>query len=382
MHELQNFSNHLETYKQYCHDTTVDIGCGNGKKTLYLLKKLAEKDPSHKRHHLGIDGSAGAVKLAKENAYTMAIPGVEADFALGDFTNYQHEGTQAKTFFSVGGGFADLDEEQQASFLEQCHSSMQPWDNLIINTFVEEVSSPQRVDISNEELVRLQKAFVKTERERFNRENRWDREKEIDIAALKQQGVDVKKEDLEYDMFFDRDTSRLIDVKTAKKNLYVGNELVRPKWETVLTEGTLLDKNFFLASEKEFYKGLVESTYIAEDSNAFIYHFLKRFGINDNNSLIKYEYRDSSLNISLVFTEDAYLYIFDTPLHVKQGEIFTILNSRRQPDTKLIEKFQHSGFSVKEDIPIEVKNAYFHDLKATIMRSYILQKDPQKELKE
>jgi hypothetical protein len=84
---------------------------------------------------------------------------------------------------------------------------------------------------------------------------------------------------------------------------------------------------------------MIESCYTSRDSNAFIYYFLQKFGLSQDNSNINYVYRDGSLHIDLMMTQDSMLYIFDTPMRAKKDEVFTILDSKRQTDGYLTKQF-------------------------------------------
>ena len=84
---------------------------------------------------------------------------------------------------------------------------------------------------------------------------------------------------------------------------------------------------------------MIQSCYASRDSNAFIYHFLKKFGLSPENSIISYIYRDHSLHIDLTATKDTTLYIFDEPMRVRKDEVFTILDSKRQANDVLLKQF-------------------------------------------
>lgn len=372
MAEMLTLGQDAASYAKYCRDTVVDIGCGNGKKAWFMMKKIQSISPQD-RKYIWYESSAGALKLADDMVEAMNIPSLKTDFVLGDGVKALATIDGPKTILFMGWTFSNLSISDQQEFLAKCVAQMHADDTLVINAFVEEHKDTWPVTISDEKLKQLQHEFIIAEKEKFEQHKLRDNEREIDIRMLQDAGIDIGPKDLDYDMIRDADKQALIDRKIYHRDLYAHGVKVLAKW-SYDSPGIVLDRNFFLPESKQAYKNMIESCYTSRDSNAFIYHFLQKFDLSPDNSNISYVYRGDSLHIDLTMTKDSMLYIFDTPMRVKKDEVFTILDSKRQTDEYLTKQFDDAWLTTKENFPVVLKEQIYPHRRFNVMRSYILQK--------
>lgn len=370
--EMVTLGQNAEIYAKYCRDTVVDIGCGNGKKAWFLMKKIHDASPQA-RAYIWYEWSAGALKLADDTMDAMRIPSLTTDFVLGDGVKGLANIAGPKTILFMGGTFSNLSLSDQQVFLRKCAEQMSVGDTLIINAFVEEHIDTWPIQISDEKLKQLQDEFVIAEKQRLQTHKIWDQEKQTDVSMLQQAGVDIGPADIDYDLIWDADRQLLIDRKIYHRDLYADGELILEKW-SYDTSGIPLDRNFFVTHVQDAYKNMMQSCYASADSDRFIYHILKRFGLGPENSLISYMYRDGSLHIDLTVTKDTTLYIFDEPLQVTKGEVFTILDSKRQENDALLKQFDAAWLVTQENFPVVLQEPIYPHRKYNVMRSYVLQK--------
>ena len=366
--ELEMLRDNVDVYAKYVRPCFVDIGCGNAKKAAFLMDKLLDANIIIDQY-IWFDWSIWTLKSADDTLFQLEKRGVVYDLQQGDFHTYTYP-DKPKTLFFAGGTFSNLSDEEQKKFLTHCYDSMQSWDTLIINAFIDDWENREATDISDDALRNLQDTFVQAERERYEQFGLAKEALVWTVQQLRALGANIGIDDIDHRMEFDPETQRLYDVRVFPRGLVIGWEMIYRPWEELYSEWIVLDRLFFSSPPQQCYKDLLESYYKSPHTHDFVYRALSRFGINDINSKLEYSYKNNVLSIDLCMLDN--VAVDDVTLH--RYDRLDILRSRRQDSEVLEMIFQDKGFTVQESLPVSIRYKFHPDVEQTIMKSFILEK--------
>jgi L-histidine N-alpha-methyltransferase len=214
----------------------AELGSGSGKKTRYLLEAL---DNGEHTRYCPIDISHSALTMsARElgDIEHISIVGFEREYldGLREVTSHRREDEQLLVLF-LGSTIGNFDAPADAKFLREVRRILRPGDALLLGTDLIK-PLPQMLDAYDDELGvtaafnlnllsrinrQLNADFVLSDFEHEARFNRETRSIEMHLVSRRQQGVNIRKADL--DVTFRKDET----IWTESSHKYSRPELLR-----------------------------------------------------------------------------------------------------------------------------------------------------------
>ena len=374
---LQN----AERLDSYLWSTLIDIWCGNWAKPASLLKYMKSIGlGTHIKKYMGLDGSESMLKATEDIFSKANIPNLEYELGKQRFQELNvHTIEWKKTFMFLWWSLWTYSNQKEwDEFLQELNDTMGKDDTFVTTVFTLPEESTVK-EISDEELKQLQQRFITAERERYERNNLWEREKQIAIENLKQIGVDaISAADFDTYFFFDEGKQKLIDKKTFTKDIKIGWDIIFPKWFTLESPGTLLDKSFFQPTVEKKVKDFTDSIYNTNQSSEFVLNFFAKYlQANTNEIAYKAEWNDHThtMEICIECLQDTKLYIQDEVIAKKKWDKIMIHSSHRFSQNEIENLSERNNFEIIDTFKIwwmiDPSNTLFHE---ELMKIYILKK--------
>lgn len=365
---------------KYLWEEIIDIWCGNWAKPASLLKYMKEKNLwKNIKKYIWLDWSVAMLKATDDVFSKANIDGLNYETSRQRFQELESKDVDwNKTFMFLWWSLGTFDNQKELDdFLQDVRNNMTKEDSFVATVFTLP-EEKEKKEISNEELRQLQKWFLKAERERYNKNNIWDHEKQIDIDNLRNHGIIVQKEDFDIDFYFDESSQKLIDRKTFKKDIKINWMIVFEKWTVIDSPGTALDKDFFMPMVSKNIKDFSESIYNTNTSREFVLNFFERYLKVPEWKLsykAKWNQWDHTMEIFVECLDNISFYIQNKVVHKKKWEKVMIHKSHRFKHKEAENIFEKNWFQITEELKIwwdlELLKQLVHD---EIMKIYILKK--------
>lgn len=365
---------------KYLWNTLIDIWCGNWAKPASLLKYMKENGLGKNiRKYVWLDWSASMLRATDDIFHKANIPNLEYEWWMQRFQELESEEVDwTKTFMFLGGSLWTFNNQEELNnFLQDVKNNMTEKDTFVgtVFTLPEE---KERKEITDEELKQLQQWFLKAERERYDINNIWDTEKQIDIDIFRSNWIPVTKEDFDTDFFFDEKNQLLIDRKIFKKDIKIWWMTVIEKWFTIDSPGTLLDKHFFMPMVEKNIKDFSESIYNTNTSREFVLNFFERY-LKVSEWKLSYRaernQQDHTMEIFVECLADFNIYIQDDIIYKKKWDKIIIHKSHRFTHEEIENIFTRNWFEIVDGLKVgwdlELLKKLVHE---EVMKIYVLKK--------
>lgn len=372
--ELNNLLDFVEKKPEYLKNIIVDLGCGDGIKIYEMLKKaLNEKKIQGTVEYLWLDDSQDMLNFAKDNFYNKYYyhsDDYESSEHIDPIMKKVHPWFKKARFQEIKGleektpkiicflwwTFGNLSPEIQKQLLQDIKKTMKKDDVFILSYF--RILEKER--FNGYEMNDLIDNFFKREKERYEQQNVYYYEKEIDIKNFKDEfpGIEITQDDFDVSMELDKEQMIIYDVRTFKKDIIYHGEIIVPKWSSFKSQWTPIDRESLLKdfNESDSTKELVEKSYRSKQELELIHTFLRYKNVNPKDCFIDISYHEHTQNLEITLDPKKPITFRRTEDGIKKqitknpGEILHICTSKRFYDHEVRNIIQEEKLTIVDDI--------------------------------